>query len=395
MVIRGMFTFNGVLHAVRDDELLSIDSAGAVTVVANIGSAGGPVDMCQNLTQLIIGDGAQLYVWDGVTLTTISDYAVGNSVTFIDQRIVFPLANSQGFQWTSLGDAAVINPLDFASAEGSPDKIVSIVANMRELLILGEESGEVWHSVGGSTVFERSPSEYLQVGCVAPRSLVVCNDTPIWLGRTADGQAQVMGGRGQRISTRAIEERFVGDLFSARAYSMSVGASCFYCLNVPGADTTLCFDLTYKQWHERAELVNGDYQQWRPTCHAFAYGNHYFGSGDGAIYVGDRTVSNFAGSPMCRERVAPVLSAPDMRLLRFPALEVLAQKATTGIVNLRYSDDNGYTWSSWRQSSAGAIGEYKTRMNFWRMGSARDRVFQVRMTDDAPWNPVSCFVDVR
>src|SRR3990172_8963792 len=324
MTIRGLFTFNGVLHAVRGDVLSSIDSAGEATVLTAIGSAGAPVDMVQNLSQLVVGDGAQLYVWDGTTLTTISDYAVGDSLAFVDQRVLFTLRGAQAFQWTGLGDATQIDPLDFASAEGSPDRVVAIVSNLRELLILGESSGEVWLSVGGSEAFARSESEFLQVGCAAARSALLVGDTPMWLGRDVDGQAQVYAGRGKRVSTRAIEERFEGiDVANARAYTYSDGGSRFYCLNVPNVDTTLCFDLTFGQWHERAELVQGEYEPWRPTCHAFAYGKHFFGADDGNIYRLDASAHDFAGDVKVRDRITPVVSSPDMRRLRYSRFDLL------------------------------------------------------------------------
>jgi hypothetical protein len=395
-MIRGLFTFNGVLHAVRDDELMRIDSAGTASVLGTIGSAGGPVDMVQMLTQLVIGDGAQLYVWDGSSITTISDYVLGDSLAFVDQRVLFPLRGTQKFQWTGLGDATQIDALDFASAEGSPDRLVAIVSNLRELLLLGETSGEVWLSVGGSEAFARSEAEFLQVGCAAARSALLVGDTPMWLGRDADGQAQVYAGRGQRVSTRAIEERFEGiDVANARAYTYSDGGSRFYCLNVPNVDTTLCFDLTFKEWHERAELVAGAYAPWRPTCHAFAYGKHYFGAADGKIYRLDAGAHDFAGSVKVRDRIAPVISSPDMRKLKYSRFDLLSERGFGGAVMLRFSDDNGATWSAWRTDSAGAVGEYRERVRFNRLGSARDRVFQVRATDAVPFNPVAANVEVE
>ena len=47
--IRGLFTFNGVLHVVRDADLLRVDNAGTTTYLATLNSGGGPVDMEQNL----------------------------------------------------------------------------------------------------------------------------------------------------------------------------------------------------------------------------------------------------------------------------------------------------------------------------------------------------------
>ena len=217
----------------------------------------------------------------------------------------------------------------------------------------------------------------------------------MWLARDRRGQALVLAGRGDRVSTRAIEERFEGrDLVDARAYSYSDGGQHFYCLNVPGVDTTLCFDLTFKQWHERAELVNGEYEQWRPVCHAFAYGRHYFGTDDGEIFSMDKDVHAFGTAVKCRDRIAPVISDPGRRRLRFPSFEVVCEKASASKALLRWSDDNGATWSNWHDTTTGATGAYGQRMRWTRTGSGFDRVYHLRMTDDAAFNPIGARVEV-
>lgn len=393
--IRGLFTFNGILHAVLDSTLYSIDEAGNRTTRGSLISAAGPVDMAQNLTQLTITDGDFLYVWDGASFTTTSNWTAGARIAFVDQRIVGIQANSQRFQWTALGDATTTAALDFYSAEGSPDALVSILAVQRELLLLGSETAEVWYSVGGSEIFQRAQSEFIQHGCAAAFSAQLVGGVPMWLGRDRNGQARVLAGRGERVSTRAIEERFDGlELDNARAYTYSDGGQHFYCLNVPNVETTLVYDRTFAQWHERAELVNGDYQPWRPTCHAFAYGVHYFGADDGRLYQLDPETHDFAGDAKCRSRVAPVISAPGRKRLRFSSFELVCDKGTEKQVMLRWSDDNGATWSDWRQVSNGSIGQYGLPLHWKRLGSAYDRVFEMRMTDAASFNPVGVQVEI-
>lgn len=394
--VRGLFTFNNVLYAVRGAQLLRVDSKGNLAFVGSIDSTGGPVDMEQNLTQLCITDGTALYVYDGTTVETVPNWTPGKRIAFVDQRIVGIQNNSQKFGWTALGNAKSVQALDFYSAEGAPDGLVSMIASERELLMLGEYTAEVWYSVGGSDVFQRAQSEFIQAGCAAAFSAQLCGETPVWLSRDKNGQARVLAGRGQRISTRAIEERFDGiDLKQARAYTYSDAGSTFYCLNVPKVRTTLVYDLTFGQWHERAELVNGDYRPWRPTCHAFAYGQHYFGTSDGAIYRADKTVHTFGGDVKCRSRVAPVVSVPSRKLLRFPMAEVVCEKGTAKKVMLRWSDDNGANWSNWHEEQNGATGEYAQRVRWNRLGKAFDRVFEMRMTDAAPFNPVDADFEVR
>jgi hypothetical protein len=50
---------------------------------------------------------------------------------------------------------------------------------------------------------------------------------------------------------------------------------------------------------------------------------------------------------------------------------------------LRFSDDGGHTWSNLRTVSLGTVGQYNARAKFARLGSGRNRVFEVSMTDDA------------
>lgn len=392
--IRGLATFAGVLYAVRDSQLLSIDSNGVAVVKGSLNSAGGAVDFSSNLSQLVVNDGSYLYVFTPATnvYTTATNYSGGDRIAFIDQRIVFLTRGTQQFGWTGLGEATVIDPLDFASAERSPDPLQSLAVANGEIWLFGESSTEVWQPTGDETVFARQQSAGIEYGTVAAFSVQNLSNSIAWLSRDERGQAMVLKATGyqpQRISTRAIEERFEGiDLSSSRAYTYSDGGQQFYCLNVPTVETTLVWDDTFQQWHERAELSNGGYAQWRPTSHAFAYGQHFFGTADGRIYRTDRAVNTYGGDPKCRERIAPVISLADRKDLTFSQFEFVCEKATTGKVLLRFSDDNGANWSNWRTESAGAVGEYKRRIRFNRLGSAFDRVFQVRMTDDAPFNPV-------
>lgn len=399
-MIRGLFTHANVLYAVVDDGLYSVDSTGARTLVGSLNSTGGVVDFASNLTQLAVNDGSYIYVYTPSTSTfgTAIGYTGGDRIAFVDQRIVGLRRGTQQFEWSALGDAMSVDPLAFASAEGAPDALVSLLADHRELWLFGPNSTEIWNSVGGEAVFERNSAAFIEFGCAAAHSAQKSANSVTWLSRDERGQAMVLRAQGyqpQRISTRAIEERFEGrNLGAARAYTYSDGGQQFYCLNVPGVNSTLVYDETFRQWHERAELIDGNFRQWRPTCHAFAYGRHFLGAKDGSIYQLDASAHTFAGDVKCRERTIPVVSSNGRRRLRFPLVEAVCEKATAAQVMLRWSDDNGATWSNWTYASAGEVGQYGRRVRFHRNGSAVDRVFQIRVTDDAPFNPVQLVAEV-
>lgn len=45
-----------------------------------------------------------------------------------------------------------------------------------------------------------------------------------------------------------------------------------------------------------------------------------------------------------------------------------------------YSDDGGRSWSNWRERPLGAVGEYKKRIRFNRLGPFRNRMFKIRVS---------------
>ncbi len=53
---------------------------------------------------------------------------------------------------------------------------------------------------------------------------------------------------------------------------------------------------------------------------------------------------------------------------------------------LQYSNDGGHTWSNERWKSMGKIGEYGKRIRWNRLGSSRNRIFRILISDPAKRN---------
>jgi hypothetical protein len=62
---------------------------------------------------------------------------------------------------------------------------------------------------------------------------------------------------------------------------------------------------------------------------------------------------------------------------------------------LRWSNDGGQTFGNEHWVSAGAIGNYKARAQWFRLGVARDRVFELTVSDPIPWRILGAFIEVR
>jgi hypothetical protein len=405
--IRGSKEVAGRAFFVAGSILYELDSAGVATTRGALNSATSRVDMAYGLTQLVIVDGANGYVFDlasnVLTPITAAGFYGSARVAFLDGYFVFIRPGSQQFYISAIDDASDLDALDFASAERSPDNLVSLLGDHGELWLFGEKSVEIWNNTGNSEfTFERNNGAILEVGIAAAHTAQKLDSTVIWVGNDAAGAGTVWMAQGYkpaRISTQAVEEAIQRstDLASAYAYTYQQDGHNFYCLNVPGLDTTWCFDVFTGLWHERAELVDGAYAQHRANSHAYAFGKHLMGSESGKVYFLDKTKGSNDGDVKVRDRISPHDAVPSLDWLYFSGFEVDAEVGVglndaEAAIQLRYSNDGGATWSDWKEGSLGAKGKRHTRVNWRRLGRSKDRVWQVRCTDDVTCSLVNAKV---
>lgn len=391
---RGGININGRIFVVAGDALLELYVDGTMINRGTLSTSIGNVGVVANTTQLVASDGSKLYVYVLTLAGTFKafDFPGQARIDYLDQYIVFVMRDTQKFGWTALGDATSIDALDFASAEASPDNLVGLIVDHRELLLGGRDSFEDWGNTMDSAIFARNQGVAIEEGLAAEFAIAKLDSSVYWLTSSSRGQGKVMKLTGYvpvSVSTAAIEERMAGiDLSGASAFALESERSKLFFLNVPGLDTTLVFDALTNQWHEWAELVQGERQPHRATHHLFAFNKHYVGAADGKLYRLDPTVSNNAGDPLLRERITPVAATPTRDRLGYQVFDLTCERGTGARASLRYSIDGGARWSNWRTRTVGAPGVYGQRVRWKRFNKGRDMVLHVRFTDDAPFNPV-------
>jgi hypothetical protein len=404
--IRGIHEAAGRLFVVAGAGLYELTSAGASTLLGTLSTSTGLVDMAAGLLQLVIVDGPNGYVLtlaSNVFARIASSAFYGSArVGFLDGYFLFIRPDTQQFYWSAIDQAQTLDALDFASAESSPDELVSVLIDHRDLMLFGSKTVEGWRNTGSTSIFERNEGAIMEVGCVAAHSAQKLDSTFLWLGSDANGHGVVWmanGYRPQRVSNLAVEQLIQSstDLTQASAYTYQQDGHSFYCLNAPGLETTLCFDVSTGQWHDRAELVDGEWEPIRGVCHAFCFNKHLIGAEDGKVYWLDKTKNTLDGDVLARERVSPHEPKRADEPREFPKFvlncDVGNGKAdgSAPAVQLRYSNDSGRTWSQWRTASLGAQGDYGRPVTFRRLGQVKkggDRVWAVRCTDDTPFSIV-------
>jgi hypothetical protein len=406
--IRALKVTRGRLFAVTDGQLSEVDAGWASTPRGSI--TAGQVEIDANKTQVAIVNGDSLFVFD-LDANTLSsnppNWRGSAGISVLDGYGLFFAPGTEQFYISAVEDFTSFDALDFATANSTTGNIVGTLAKHQEVLILKELGGEVWDDAGGSDFpLSRNESAVIEIGLAARATLRKVASTAIWLGQDEDGNGIVFGMPGyvpQRISSQALEEKLAAleDLSGARAWTYHQEGLSFYVLNVPGLETTWCYEVSAGIWDERGEWLDGAWQPWRATCHALAFGQHVVGDAAGNLYRLDPLVNNNAGDPLVRDWISPHEAGPNLQVQRFGSFEVVGDvgyglpDTTAATLMLRYSDDGGRTWQDWRYLSLGAAGETKTRIRDTMLGSSDDRVWNFRVTDDVRCNVISALVNER
>ena len=400
--VRGLFRFSAAQAvAVVGGNVYLLTTAGAATLIGTIGTGTGPVSMASNGSVVMLVDGsptAWVITPASNTLAALADaeFTGADVVYFLDGYFVFNQAGTGRFQITGLYGTTV-DGLDFATAEGAPDLLVSLLVDHRELWLFGETTTEVWFNSGNVDFpFERIQGAFIEHGCAAKFSPGKLDNTVYWLAADDNGQGVVLRASGyqpQRVSTHALEFAIAGyeRIDDAVAWVYQQEGHSFYVLNFPTASKTWVFDAATGLWHERAwRDTNGILQRHRGQCHMAFGGQNLVGDWEtGNIYRLDLDVYTDNGAAIPRIRSCPHLAA-DGRWQFFNALQVDmeagvgldgAGQGTDPQAALRWSDDGGFSWAGERWAPIGAIGQKRRRVRWRRLGKSRDRVFELTITD--------------
>ena len=344
-------------------------------------------------------------------------------VDVVDNYFVYNRPNTQ--QW---GSSNILSPISsalaFSSKDGAPDNLVSMIVDHREVYLLGEVSSEVWIDSGlFPFAFQRIPGTSTQHGIAAKFSIARLGNSFAYLSKNIRGDGQVMMMQGYvptRISNHAVEASIEGGIIDdARAWTYLIEGHEVYVVSFPTLDLTWAYDIASGMWHKWLWVDDQNiFHRHRGNCHTHFNGMNLVGDWqNGQIYMLDPNTYTDDGGEIRRVRRAPHLVS-DFQRQYFSELQILFQPgvglsgnitgstsptnavaglgvaglAIAGQANiatlganpqamLRWSNDGGSTWSNEHWTSIGVQGRYKNRAIWRRLGMARDRIFEVVVTD--------------
>lgn len=157
---------------------------------------------------LWITDGVQLQYTDGtaalVAIDTPDDIPMV-SLDVFNSYVLCVQSESDRFYWIQPG-ALVIDPLDFATAERFPDKILQVRVVGDEFWLLGEKSIEVWRATGDvDSPFQRIEGRAFNFGVFGGTG-VRMKDTSVMLC-AHDGTVFNIAGTPTPVSNPSVAER--------------------------------------------------------------------------------------------------------------------------------------------------------------------------------------------
>ena len=396
-VVTGLTLVNSGNYTSQPTNNVSTSSNGVgtgLTLTLTFGTGSGgtgtyPISASQTVTS------RTMYALNFTVLpTTDGAFSGGNTVDIVDNYFVYNRPSSQ--QWAASTPLSPITPaLSFSSKDGAPDNLVSLIVDHREVYLLGEQSSEVWVDVGTFPFpFQRIPGTSTQHGIAAKFSMARLGNSFAYISRNNRGEAQIMMMNGYvptRISTHAVEQTLLdGYIDDAIAWTYQQEGHEVYVISFPTLDLTWAYDIATGMWHKWLSIdTTNTYHRHRGNCSALFNGKVYVGDFDnGIIYLLDPNNYTDNGQEIRRLRRAPHIVTDlqreyleELQIQFQPGVGNQSDPGQTPQAMLRWSNDGGSTWSNEHWTSIGAVGLYKNRAIWRRLGWARDRVFEVVVTD--------------
>lgn len=395
---RGGYNWNGVCYRVMGSKLVTVDSAGVVTTVGDVG-VGGTVTIDNGFDRIAIWSGGALYYYDGGSVTKVVDTDLGTVIDGVWIAGYYLSTDGTSLVVTELNDPMSVNPLKYGSAESDPDPIKAVDELKNEAYAFGRYTIEVFENIGGDLFpFQRIEGAQTSKGIIGTHAYSAFNDTFAFLGsgRNEAPAVYIMGsGSTEKLSTREIDQILLG-YTEAQLSLVVVEAKIdkghkWLMVHLP--DTTWVYDLNASVavgeavWFELNSAVVGK-SAYRAKHLVWCYDKWVFGdpttsnvgtfSSSISTHYSQVIGWDFGTMIMYNDGMAAIVH--EIELVGLPGRVAFGLEP---VVWTSYSLD-GETWSQERSVSAGNQGQRDKRIVWRHQGKLRNyRMQKFRGTSDA------------
>lgn len=331
---------------------------------------------------IVVRDGIA-YETDGTSFSVITMPEPGQkvqTVAQIDGTFLLGVKDTFRFYWLEPGESTP-DPLNFASAERFPDPIVSINIISDEIQIIGTDSIEVWQTNDDPDIPYTRIAGRVYTDGVQDRDTVIpaaFRGFPCLIWVTNNKEVVLMQGAPQRVSNDSIEE-LLRSATNLRAWTYRRNRCDFYILT---SDTfTLAYNITNQQW-SRFNSHGLDY--WRAHLGLQVFQEVYAGDASGNViwHLEEAAEDEEATPIVCQVRGFVPLTGNKMACSSVNVRSNAGWSTsytTSPALELRWSDDYGFTWSEPLEVDMGVEGAYDTDLTFRSLGriSRPGRMFEI------------------
>jgi hypothetical protein len=391
---RGVYTKGDLMYEVNSSTLWEIANDGTTTNRGSLLTSTGRVDITDNGNQMLIVDGTYGYIYTFAThvLARITDvdYPASSTCAFLNGYFLVQKTDSAEWFISALYDGTSWDALDFATAESDPDNLVRIMADNGMVLLFGDKTTEFWGDSGAADFpFARIGAAAIEWGLAARWSLCKFMDSLIFLRKNRLGAVQVCvmaGTTALPVSNEEVDYNLstYSSLENATAFTYMASGHPFYQLNIPSAGVSWLYDGKTKGWSRVGSEDERDRGEIQTNFLNRSYVSDYE---NGKLYLLDKDNFTEDGATIARQFVSRHvkngnwLSISQLWLEMEPGVGLQTGQGSDPQIMLQISRDGGSTWGPEVWRSIGAVGEYKWRALWNRIGRARDFVFKFRVTD--------------
>jgi hypothetical protein len=397
--------------------------------------------------QIMIAHSSASYIFDMSTntLTKITDGDFPGSVTYLSYTTGYFFVCSGGrVYYSNLNDGLSWTATDVFTPIAAADNTLAVVIWKDELHCFGTETIEVYIN-DGTSPFSKQPRTTINIGLVSVDTLQTTEQGILFLGKSRKGQLEVYfydgvtcnpisplstvwninniatvtsnptyASNGDNWESVTTDYEDYTDYYDGTAIGTTSlvswspvtsptsayadiqytkNGNVLYYLTIPSLHTTYVFDLMTKEWVERQSLnPNNSLQQEFRGKHMinFEGQNLITDLYSGVVYIEDYTSVTENGTAITRTLVSQIVSNEkknisfyDFELETNAGIGLKATPNTEATFSLYISKDGGYTYGNAITLTTGASGEYLKRCRVNKLGTARDWVFKIVLTDQA------------
>lgn len=409
-VVRSQFVFLTNSYYVVGNTLFEVDTNLTGVNRGTLSTSTGYVSMTANVSQVVLADGVNIYVFDTTTnvFTTVPLPGIlPTDISSLDGWIIAINGGSNDWYISALNNALVWNPSDralFSSIAG--DKLKGCHVFKRRLYLFGSISTEIWQDTGAADFpFRRDNNFLFEHGIAAPKTVMDGFEVMMYLATNQDGPAGVMLVDGvsnpRKVSDQYVDLFFqtVSNLSDSEAIFYRENGFIFYQLSLTTDDATFVYVLNTNKWHTLEDL-NGD--RHIATSHIYFNGKHYIGAynsnavyelsylfltNDGQLIKGIRQAAPVFDNT--HRRIRPdrfelecIPGMPDgvgNNPSKYPQMMQLINTNTAPQIFLYISRDGGRTFGNQHVATLGTLGQFNARAIFRRLGVEKGRrlVFRI------------------